>query len=291
MAEINPRALDKTGKVVLDQVYDKDTPLSFYKAVAQLDYAVPQGAKPVFLSLIEFLQQQTGREELKVIDLGSSYGVNGALLKYNLSLNEIFSHYRKARQDGLGRTALMQRDRDWISLRDARELEVVGVDVSGPALSYALDAQLIDAKVEGNFEEQDLSFKQIAAVAGADLVISTGCIGYVTAKTIAAVLEAVAPRQPLMAHYVLRTFSFEDVAAMAAARGYVTRKGARPIRQRRFASSEEQEQALARLAALSIEAAGMEASGWYYADLYLSLPASMADLPLTPFLEKQFQAD
>jgi carnitine O-acetyltransferase len=44
------------------------------------------------------------------------------------------------------------------------------------------------------------------------------------------------------------------------------------FRQRRFASPHEQSQVLASLRAARVEVAGLEADGWLYAQLHLSLP-------------------
>ncbi|GJM03670.1 MAG: methyltransferase type 12 [Rhodomicrobium sp.] len=303
MTDINPTELDKTGKVVLDQIYSKDSPLDFYNIISQMDYAVPQQAKSVFIALIEHLQSLGGGDTLKLIDLGSSYGVNAALLKYNLSLDEVFHHYKTAKAEGLSRAELLALDHKLLEACQVRNIEMVGVDISDPALSYAEEAGLIDERVVGNFECDPMTPQQQERLSGADLIISTGCIGYVGAATVSEILDAVLPKQPWMAHFVLRTFRFDDVAEMAAARGYQTKKGQIPIRQRRFASSEEYESALSRLETLGIDPTGLEGDGWYYADLYLSRPFdacgndSGADIPaatgadLPPLLQAQFESE
>jgi len=288
MVHVNNLELDETGKIVLDQVYRKATPVPFYAAISQLDYSVPQLAKPVFEELGAFLKDVKKLERLKIVDLGSSYGVNAALLKYGLTINQVFDHYAAAQKSGMGTAELAAHDRAFLSPKRAEGIEVVGVDISDEALSYALDAEIIDAKVQGNFETGGLSAAQAAALVGTNMIISTGCIGYVTERTVAAMLDAIAPNKPWMAHFVLRTFQFDDLAAMATGRGYKTMKGRVPIRQRRFASKAEFEAAMVRLKENDVDPTGFEAEGWYYADLYLSWPEEDGDLDLPPTLAAQF---
>lgn len=288
MVQVNDLELDKTGKIVLDQVYRKPTPLAFYAAVSQLDYSVPQLAKPVFVELGDFLRRVKSRQRLKIVDLGSSYGVNAALLKYGLDISEVFDHYAAAKRAGLGPVELAAHDRRFLEARHMENIEIVGVDISDEALSYALAARIIDAKVQGNFETGPITEAQAAALGDTDLIISTGCIGYVTERTVAAMLDAIAPKRPWMAHFVLRTFQFDRLEEMAADKGYRTLKGRVPIRQRRFASRAEFDGALARLREFGVDPAGFESEGWYYADLYLSWPEEDDGLELPPALARQF---
>jgi hypothetical protein len=107
----------------------------------------------------------------------------------------------------------------------------------------------------------------------ADLVISTGCIGYIGKKTLKGILDANAPRKPWMAHFVLRMFPFDEIDAALEGFGYVTEKVEnQTFVQRRFASEEEQEQVLHRLSELGIDARGLEADGWYHAEAFISRP-------------------
>lgn len=291
MVQVSDLELDKTGKIVLDQVYRKATPLPFYAAISQLDYSVPQLAKPVFAALGTFLREAKQLDRVKIVDLGSSYGVNAALLKYGLDIDEVFDHYAAAHEAGMGPVELAAHDRAFLAPKLIKELEIVGVDISDEALSYALDARIIDAKVQGNFETGALGEAQAAALKGTDLIISTGCIGYVTERTLAAMLDAIAPNRPWMAHFVLRTFQFDKLQEMAAARGYQTLKGRTPIRQRRFASEAEYEGAMARLDEMGVDQTGLESEGWYYADLYLSWPEADNGLALPPSLAARFEDD
>jgi hypothetical protein len=290
ISELDPTLLDKTGKVVLDHVYNQDRPAAYYRAIDELDYHLPQQAKPLFAGILDMLRRARGRDALKIVDLGCSYGVNAALLKWGFDLEQLFEHYRRLAASGDDRASCVAADRRWLRRQPARPYDFIGVDCARNALDYALEAGLIDAKIVGNFEAAPLSASQRLRIGGADLIMSTGCIGYVSERTLAALMDAAEPGEPWMAHCVLRMFPFEPIGELLAARGYRTLRSRRPVRQRRFASRVEQQKALERLDGLGVDTRGHEADGWYYADLYLSRPQAAADLPLPAGLAAVFAA-
>jgi len=284
---VNPKRLDATGKVVLDQIYNQETPLHYFRAIAELNYIIPQLAKPIFSALIDHLKQKQNISQIKLVDLGCSYGVNGALLKTNHDLTDLFERYQNTVSSTTSRNEMMQADRKWYDVKD-QGLEVVGVDISNNALSYALEVGLIDSKLVGNFEIGDLSSAEMKQLETANMIVSTGCIGYVGKKTIAALLSAMTAKLPLMAHFVLRTFSFDDIAQFSRSLGYQIYQSKRAFHQRRFVSMEEQAQTLKRLKDMSIDTKGLEEDGWYYADLFLCLPPGMTFDTLPEQVRQQF---
>ena len=134
-----------------------------------------------------------------------------------------------------------------------------------------LVARLDDA-VRADLECRDPTPEQCERLAGTDLVISTGCLGYVTERTVLRVARAAGDRPPWMAHFVLRMYPFEPVAEGLAALGYRTVRDDRYFRQRLFASPEEQAQVLDTLRDQGIDPSGWETDGWLYAQLFISSP-------------------
>ena len=107
-----------------------------------------------------------------------------------------------------------------------------------------------------------------------DLVISTGCIGYVGEDTLKNLIDVNAPRKPWMVHFVLRMFPFEGIQRVLGPMGYVTEKiRDQTFLQRRFASQDERSHVLQRLDELGIDPTGLESEGWYHAEAFISRPA------------------
>lgn len=209
----------------------------------------------------------------KVLDIGCSYGINAALLKYDATMDELYARYDDPEHEADSRDVLLARDRELSrSRRPAQGIRFTGLDASGSALSYALEAGFLDDAVNADLENNEPTPHQRDQLAGTDLVISTGCIGYVTERTLARVVEAQGGRRPWMAHFVLRMFPFDPVERALAGLGYRTVRVEEVFKQRQFASPQEQALVLDSMSAAGVDARGLEAEGWLYAQLHLSQP-------------------
>jgi carnitine O-acetyltransferase len=259
---------DATGKVSFDHIYTQPDPRAYFGTLSALDYRIPQLAKPHFRKLIDEYQDWRGGPHVNVLDIGCSYGINAALLKCDTTMDGLYERYL---DDAIDRDVLAARDREWVRHNQTADTRFVGLDSSRPALAYARDAAFLDDVVHADLERDDLSEAQRAQLADIDLVVSTGCLGYVTEKTIAKVAAAT-ERRPWMAHFVLRMFSFDPIAASLAEFGYETAHVDGVFKQRRFASHDEQAQVLDTLATAGVDPAGLETGGWLYARLHVSRP-------------------
>jgi hypothetical protein len=270
---------DVTGKINLNGIYNKPEPIAYFSTLSRLGYRIPQEAKPRFQSLIDARRSATESESTKVVDLGCSYGVNGALLKHGLSMEDLYRRYGAVElQD---HDQLLARDRDLYAEPVDAALEMIGVDPADRAISYAVDAGLLDAGVATDLEKTDPTAKDVAAIENADLIISTGCVGYVTETSLERLLESSLDSRPWMAHFVLRMFDFAASEEMLSSHGYVTEKLTGHFRQRRFASEEERQHVLDNLDRLGIDPTGAEADGWYVAELHVARPEeAVKSMPL-----------
>jgi TPR repeat protein len=277
---------DATGKIVLSHIYDQPDPRAYFSTLKHLEYTIPQAAKPVFQHLIA--ARRTAREATacKVVDVGCSYGVNGALLKFDLDMDDLYALYGSDAAHSLDRDALLARDRETFKTAEDPDLEIVGVDQAASAVAYAVEAGALDDGVAADFETATPTLAQAAKLADADLIISTGCYGYISQTSLARIMEPSRQSQPWMAHFVLRMFPFDGAREMLAANGYTTEHIAGIYPQRRFASDEERANAFANLARLGITPTRKEREGWYVAELHLSRPAAEARaIPAEKLLE------
>ena len=267
----DPGHHDETGKVSFDHIYAADDPRPYFRTLRRFGYAIPELARPHFARLVAEYREARGVAVPTVLDVGCSYGVNAALLRCDVTLEDLYDRYGDAAGDR-PRDALVAADRELVATRArAERVRVVGLDTSAAALGYAVDAGFLDDGVTADLESGELTDRQREQLAGVDLVISTGCIGYVTEKTLLRIVEAAGGRRPWMAHFCLRMFPFDTIAGHLEDLGYETVAVGEPLRQRRFASAREQELVLARLAELGVAADG-EAGGWLYARLHISRP-------------------
>lgn len=275
MSQGSDARFDDTGKVSFDDIYIQPDPRAYFRTLRGLDYRIPELARPHFQELIEEYSSTNGVREPQVLDIGSSYGINAALLRCNASMGELYERYAGLESESTDE--LLVRDRDLVASRSGARARFIGLDVSEPALTYGVKAAFLDDAVLADLESNEPTADQRTQLAGTDLVISTGCLGYVGAPTISRVVAATDAR-PWMAHFVLRMFPFDPIADALAAFGYRTIRADGIFRQRRFISAEEQDGVLGTLAKVGVDPTGYEADGWFYAQLYLSRP-STAPMP------------
>lgn len=262
-----PVSLHSTGKASFDDIYDRADPRDYYLRMSELDYRIPELAKPHFEQFITGFRSATGTAPT-VLDIGCSYGVNAALMRFDTTVAHLAEHYR-----GGDTAARIERDRARLAARDRHpQVRFVGMDASAAALTYATAAGLLQDAVHADLESGPPTAAQRAVLASTDMVISTGCIGYVTDRTLLQVVHAHGERLPWMAHFVLRMYDYGPIARRLARLGYHTRKMPGTFHQRRFASDAERAQVLNTLSAKGIDPSGVEQDGWMHAELYYSTP-------------------
>src|SRR5690606_2437014 len=148
----------------------------------------------------------------------------------------------------------------------------IGLDISEPAVSYALEVGLIDAGVTADLEKTTLTSRDAAIIRQANVVLSTGCIGYVTEKTYRQILDAM-DSPPWIVSFVLRMFPYDALADTFSDYGLITERlaGATFV-QRRFRDVKEFTRTLDVLAERGIDTTGLESEGCFQAELFVSRP-------------------
>lgn len=270
------------AKADFDDIYNQPDPRQYFRALGQYDYTIPQEAKPVFEDTLDAYREIRGNGTTRVLDLGCSYGINAALLKFGLTIDDLYDHYLDPRVCEVTRSELMVRDADLLAGRTENpELEVVGLDSAEHAVEYAKGVGFIDDGLAVNLEETHPPEAVSEKLAGIDVIISTGCVGYVGKRTFERILEAACcgvNQQPWVASFVLRMFSYDQVQETLGEFGLDTEKVDNiSFQQRRFVSQEEQDQVISRLEELGVDPTEKEADGHYYADFFFSRPRGEAE--------------
>ncbi len=272
MSVLNDFELDDDGKIDLSAIYDQPDPRSYFQTLLTLEYRIPESASSIFGRVVGALRSAHEHQLVTVLDVGSSYGVNAALLKHGYGLAELFNLYSSANTAGLSRQQLVARDRSLYQGDGDGDVEVIGLDTAEAAIAYACEANLLDAGIVADFESRDPTAGEASRLAPVDLVISTGAIGYVGAPTFDRILDS-AERDPWLALLALRMFPIDEIADSLKARGYsIYRLDGQTFRQRRFAGRDERTEVLTRLETLGIDPTGREAEGWYHAEFFIALP-------------------
>ena len=275
------------AKFNMDHIYNQPDPRSYFQELKKYDYSIPGTAKPIFQKLVQRLQNRKD-DTIHVLDLGCSYGINAALLKYDLSIPELYEHWGQKGLAGATPEEIIEHDRRFYAeLEGPEDIEVIGLDLADKAIAFAEETGLLDEGLAINLETESLPGPAKEDLAAVDLVTSTGCVGYVTEKSFDRLLPAITQgEQPWFANFVLRMFPFDAIEETLDDWGYVTEKlTSETFVQRRFASTEEQDQVMEQLRDQGVDPVGKESEGNLLAEFYLSRPkADAANMPLERLL-------
>lgn len=259
-----------TQKADFTEVYYQPDPRAYYEALGALDYEIPTHGRNVFDVVLDEIRDDD--EAPTVLDLCCSYGVNAALLNHDLTLDEVQHHYASAAS--LPRTALVDHDREWFGARRRDDaVDVLGLDISQPAIDYAVEAGLLADGVVADLEATELRDVDAEKLATVDLITVTGGVGYVNERTFEQVLGAV-DDPPWVAALSLRWVDFEPIAEVLDSHGLVTEKvDGFVVPQRRFANDNEQQFVMDRLDSQGLAPTAIERNGQHGAELYVARPA------------------
>ncbi|MEK9282350.1 hypothetical protein MTR72_22390 [Bradyrhizobium sp. ISRA442] len=257
-------------------VYNCRWPHSYFRAHLALDYVIPDRAKPIFERIFADYRRVRRKTRLKIIDVGCSYGVNAALLRTDLDLDELYAAYLEPSGSLSGRQEIEHAN--FFRNRGLRnDIRFVGVDPSFRAVRYAQNLGLLEAGITADLETRDLTVEEYGALADADILISTGCVGYATELTFARVYHASAISRPWVITFAMHPFSYDGIAAVLRDFGLETNLIDRfRQRQRRFSTPAERETILNAMAKRGIEDRLERTTGYVYASCYISAPPGEA---------------
>jgi hypothetical protein len=254
-------------------IYMQKSPNEYLKEMKRLNYRIPDKTKPLYLSLTKQLYNKLSRT-VKILDIGSSYGINSSLMKYDLKMSELNDFFLKE--------PTKEQSRQFFdNLHSDDTLSFYQIDISEPALRFSEDVQLCKKGICVNLEDEDLPIKKIPEF---DMVIATGCIGYIGYKAFSNLFELIKKQSsdnnsstlkkgPIFAFSVLRIFEMDEIKKTFEDYGYsLVKTDIKPICQRSFSDSDEKQKTISLLHDKGIDTKWLEDDGNFYADFYIAVP-------------------
>ena len=260
------------SKANFDEIYVQDDPRSYFSVLGSLDYMIPDVAAPIVRqALAAFIGRH--RRRPVVLDVGCSYGINAAVHRFPLTFSALRSRYARHEMMAVSSEKLIELDRSFYAgWPDVGLARFIGLDSAGPAIRYARQVGLLDAGIVANLEREPLSEKDGAVVRRANVILSTGAVGYVSERTYRKVLDSM-DSAPWVISFVLRMFPYDGFAAMFEDYGLVTEPLlTATFAQRRFRDAAECRRSLDVLAERGLDTDGLESEGLFQADLFVSRP-------------------
>jgi hypothetical protein len=263
------------GKSRFDDIYDRPDPRAYFGRLAPLEYEIPHHAQPVFRQVAaQRAALDDGRSHKPaVLDVCCSYGINAALLNHDVTLAEMYDRYTSPARQTMSTAELAAQDKEFYAERRRPDATpVFGLDVSAPAVHYALEAGLLDAAFTDDLELGSPSPRLSRALAEVGLITMTGGGSYVTARTFTALLDG-ARRPVWVSAFVLRTVSYDAIVRALAAHGLRTSVDlSRTYPQRLVTDERERQYAIAAVQQLGGDPAGREDNGRLHSLRYESRP-------------------
>ena len=235
------------GKASFDNIYDQPTPEAYFTQLQPLEYVAPGDAQPLVRRCVDALRQCRDLETVNVLDLCSGYGVNSALLKYRLTLEDLYRRFARQHVD-MDHAESIAADTSWFrqQQRTDADVRVIGQDVAANALNYSKSVGLSDAIMPVDLEAQEPSPEQAVLMRDVDLIVVTGGLSYIGDKTFRRTLNATR-RRPWALYFPLRHTNTEDIDKSFEDAGYTVEPSRGLISQRRFRSEEERRSIHARI--------------------------------------------
>jgi SAM-dependent methyltransferase len=262
------------AKMDFTDLYTSNDPRDYFKFLGQLDYIIPHLAQPIFSQLIR-ARQEVQDEPVTVLDVGCSYAINGALMKYAVDYEALRQRYTSPPLQALSSDEMLDLDQNFYRAWPKHPgVKVIGLDVSASAVRYAEACGILDRGLAIDLESRDPTPEEAAILADVDIIVSTGCVGYVTAKTFQRIAKVARKgRAAWAANFVLRMFPFDNIAATLAGQALVTERyeGATFV-QRRFANRDEMESTIKAVEGRGLDTNGYETEGLYHSNLFVSRP-------------------
>ncbi|MDH3825758.1 MAG: class I SAM-dependent methyltransferase, partial [Nitrosopumilus sp.] len=248
-------------------IYTQKFPDDYLEEMKRLHYRIPDKTKTLYLSLAEQLYKKLSRP-INILDIGSSYGINAALMKHDLEMSDLDDYFLQEEN-----TTLEQTKQFFEKMPSNDHLKFFQIDISDNALQFSEDVKLCKKGICVNLETESLPIKEVPSF---DMIIATGCIGYIGYRAFSNLFELIKKQQtkysqseiekPVFAFSVLRIFDMEKIQQTFDYYGYsLVRTDLDPIRQRRFSDSGEKSQTVSLLHSKGIDSKGFEDDEHFYA--------------------------
>ena len=256
-------------------IYTQESPCGYLMEMKKLGYSISDSTKPLYNSIVEELENKLSRP-INILDLGSSYGINSALMKYNLTMTELNNFFLTETEPTKKETKQFYE-----KCTSNDEMCFYQIDISDEALKFSEEMGLCEKGIKVNLDDEKLDLLEL--LPKVDVVIATGCIGYIGYMAFVNLLKVIKNRQsnsigdkteynsPIFAFSVLRMFDMNDIEKTFERYNYsIVKRDMKPIIQRKFSDIKEKDETVSMLHGMGISTKEYEDDGNFYADFYIA---------------------
>ena len=280
VTELQGRRSDKHNQPNDDfsSLYNLESSRPYFRRMKDLDYQIPASANLVYHWCIDEIRQLSDTRKLTVLDLCAGYGINGALMKGERSLDQLYTYLLDKKT-----TVACDPFFDRLSLATCdidEDLKVIGLDVAANALAYGCAAGFMDESFAVNLETDPISPEIEALIGECSLITITGGFSFIGVNTFEKILAAInkaGASKPWIVGFPLLHTKLADLIVLLNAHGYVVQPLLQHrIRQRRFANPNERRREHKALEGADLTSAD---DTYFESHVLLAQPPGMPPLP------------
>ncbi|MEV6560505.1 hypothetical protein AB0M22_32625 [Nocardia sp. NPDC051756] len=165
-----------------DDIYDQPDPRAYFRALAAYEYRTPHHAQRIFRRAVAARRARTA--DPTVLDICCSYGINAALLNYDLTLNDLYAHYLSPQAAALTTAEPIDWDRVFYTAhRRPDAVPILGLDIAANAFAYARAVGLLNEGFTENLETSAPIAALLEAIRRTQLITITGGPSFLSAST------------------------------------------------------------------------------------------------------------
>ncbi len=258
-------------------VYDRDDPRGYFRAMERLGYRQPEVMAGFFDEKAPLIARHLGKGRLQILDFGCGYGVMGAVMRHRLLMQDLYAHYAENLEEDFV-------DADRAFFADHRRAErgtiIGGLDIAAKAVGYAEACGLIDQGFTEDLTREDPGSALAVFFAETDVVVETGAVYDHVPACYDRLLAAGA--RPWMLFGPRGDADTRPLFDLLQDYGYVIEEVSRRRRRyRRFADAQEAADSQENMRRLGNAPAVESRKGWFVNPLLLARQqAEIADLPV-----------
>lgn len=258
------------------QVYDLDDPRPYYQGLRPADYRMPEVVAAWLRAKGPAIAHARGRDaRLRVLDFACGYGAIGALLRHDITMQDLYRHYAGGWRRAAGR-ANWEPDRAAFArlLRDEPGYEIGGLDIAPVALEYARHVGFIDAGFAEDLSAGSPGSALRRFLSGTDLVVECGVVGPVLTEAVERLLSATRhTRRPWFLYCPRPDVDWRGLQTLWEEAGYEAEVCVRaPVRYRKPLSDFERGQMLELSGRLGYRPEQVMDSGYLRVEMTLARP-------------------
>lgn len=260
---------------IYDDIYDLPDCRSYYRAMHHAGFRTAHYATTAFRAVLRELKRLRGLERVNVVDFASGYGIAPALMRYDITLDDVLSRYVEPWFDDVTTQDVIAKDRDWLAehARAGQSDRYAGIDIAGRALGYGKAVGIYDTGFAENLQDDAPSSELHAWLAETDLVVECGSVAHMLPGALEKIVRATSGKRAWIATAPIRGNDTAQALEIMRDHGYnVAALEMPPFPHRRFADADEQARAIANAEARGHDTKGYEDTGFFHAQVFLARP-------------------